>query len=200
MATPNTLALISESGLLGKDDSEQLIRLAGDMEHSFLTAQRFRTDTEAKVSVLNDMKHPTPDSKYWQAVREQDVFVTELINLSYEYRKTLIEIRRLNRDLDNEEDDIEQDSLRLEIERQNWILTMMMRTAHHRVREIAMWADIKKELIPKLKFGTEDVNRHQLEAMNIRWNNAAQLVNENTPPADARNIIGLAQAARKASK
>jgi len=200
MTTPNTLALISESGLLAKDDSQQLLALAGDMEHAFMTAQRFRTNTEMRVSVLNDMKHPTPDAKYWQAVREQDVFVTELINLSYEYRKTLIEIRRLSRDLENEEDDIEQDSLRLEIERQGWILTMMSRTAHHRVREITMWSGIKQELAPQLKFGTEDVNRHQLEAMNIRWNNAAQLVNESTPPADARNIIGLAQAAKKAMK
>ena len=200
MTKSNTLALISNSGLLSKDDNLQLTQLSADMEHCFKTAQRFRTTTEMRVSVLNDMKHPTPDSKYWQAVREQDVFVTQLIELCYEYRKVLIELRRLERDIAQESDEIEKDALRLEIEHQNWRLTLMKRTAHHRVREISMWAAVKQELRPHLKFGTQDVNLHQLEAMKIRWNNEAKLVNEHTPPADARNILSLAFQSKKVSE
>ena len=48
--------------------------------------------TEVPVSVLNDIKFPTPAAKYWQAMREQNVMFQELVMLSYEYRKNLVEI------------------------------------------------------------------------------------------------------------
>lgn len=193
----DALALVGESGLLSPTDHARLQALAPAMRQSFATAQVFRTETEARVSVLNDMKHPTADSKYWQAVREQDVFATELGHLSYEYRKTQIEIRRLQRRLDAEEDDLEQEALALEIERQRYILALQERTAHHRVREIEQWERLKTELLPHLKYGADDPNPHQLESMRLRWVREAQLVNNHTPPADARNILGLAEAALK---
>lgn len=194
----DALTLVGESGLLSREDHDRLKALAPAMRQSFATAQVFRTETEARISVLNDMKHPTPDSKYWQAVREQDVFATELGHLSYEYRKTQLEIRRLQRQLGAEEDDLEREALELEIERQHYILALQERTAHHRVREIEQWERVKQELVPHLKYGADDPNSHQLEAMRLRWAREAQLVNEHTPPADARNILGLAQAAMRA--
>lgn len=193
-----SLAIIRDSGLLSSADSSALVELAADVQQSFATAQVFRTDTEMRLSVLNDMKHPTPDSKYWQAVREQDVFVTELVHLSYEYRKVQIELKRLRRKLEAETDDIDREALEVEIEHHGFVLAQMARTAHHRVREIKAWSDIKDELRPLLRYGDNDVNRHQLEAAKIRWTNEAKFVNEHTPIADARNIIGLAQAAAKA--
>ena len=193
----DALMIINESGLLTTDDSARLMALSNEVQQTFATAQVFRTTTEMQVSVLNDMKRPTADSKYWQAVREQDVFVQELVHLSYEYRKVLLELRRLRRKLETEEDDIEREALELEIEHQSFVAMIMARQAHHRVREIAAWSEIKDQLVPHLKYGTEDVNAHQLEAMRIRWTMEAQLVNEHTPVADARNILGLAQATQK---
>jgi len=196
----DSLALIQQSGLLDASDQRQLATLMSDVSQSFETAQVFRTQTEMRVSVLNDVKHPTPDSKYWQAVREQDVHFTELVHLSYEYRKKMLEIKRLERDRDAEEDDLERAMLDLEIEHQNYILMLMRRQAHHRTREVASWAAIKDELRPLLKYGDADVNSHQLEAMRIRFGNEARLVNDHTPVADARNVLALAMQAEKESK
>lgn len=193
-----SLTLIKQAnGLLTLDDQQALANLAGELQQTFTTAQVFRTDTEMRVSVLNDVKRPTPDAKYWQATREQDVFLTELVNLSYEYRKVQLELKRLRRKLEIEQDDIEQEALALEIEHQTWVATMMMRTAHHRVREIEAWAQIKEELKPHLKYGEDDVNAHQLEAMRLRYAYEAQFVNEHTPVADARNILGLAMSLKR---
>lgn len=196
--TTQSLALIESAGLLVMEDQQALVALAPELRHTFESAQVFRTPTEMRLSVLNDLKRPTPDSKYWQATREQDVFLNELVSLSYEYRKVQLELRRLARKLDAETDDIEREALALEIEHQNWIAQQMARTARHRVREIKAWSQIKAELEPHLKYGVDDVDAHQLEAMRIRWTREAQLINEHTPVADARNILGLADAARRA--
>ena len=39
----------------------------------------FRTETEMQFSVLNDAKYPTKAAKYWQCVREQNVFLENLM-------------------------------------------------------------------------------------------------------------------------
>jgi hypothetical protein len=198
--TQQSLSLIESSALLNDNDQTSLSTLYPQLLKTWNTAQVFRTPTEMRVSVLNDIKRPTPDSKYWQAVREQDVFLNELVSLSYEYRKVLLEIRKLERKALIETDDIERELLELEIEHQRWISKQMERTAHHRVREIKAWEEIKSELIPHLKHGADNVDDHQLEAMRLRWISEATLVNQYTPPADAVNIIGLAQQAEKLTK
>jgi hypothetical protein len=45
-----------------------------------------------EVSVLDDVHFPTPDAKYWQSVREQSVHFSELIRLSFDYRRLLVDI------------------------------------------------------------------------------------------------------------
>jgi hypothetical protein len=199
-ATLPTLRLISEAGLLSAQDHADLVAMAPELRQTYETAQIFRTLTEMKVSVLNDTKRPTPDAKYWQAVREQDVFLANLVDLSYEYRKTQIELRRLARRLEQEQDDIERDAIQLEIEHQTWIAQQQERTARHRVREIRAWSQLKAELEPHLKYGADDVNAHQLEAMRLRWNREASLVSNATPVADAINILSLAQQATAESQ
>ncbi len=189
------LTIIQDAGMLAERDMAVLSALAGELHQNWQTAQVFRTQTEMIVSVLNDIKHPTPDSKYWQAVREQAVMLGELVNLSYEYRKVLIELKRLRRSLLTEQDEIEIEALDVEIEQQEWIAAQMQRTAHHRVREINEWSRIKALLVPDMKYGIEDVDAHQLEAMQQRFSAEARLVTDHTPVADARNILGLAATA-----
>ena len=154
----NSLAIIQDAGLLAQADMTALAGMADELRRTWETAQVFRTRTEMEVSVLNDIKHPTPDSKYWQAVREQGVFLGELVSLSYEYRKLQLQLRRLQRALAVEADEIEREALALEIEHQGWIAAQMERTAHHRIRELREWSAIKAELEPLLAYGVEDVD------------------------------------------
>lgn len=193
----DALSVIAESALLSAEDSERILALRDELAQTWETAQVFRTRTEMRVSVLDDIKRPTPDAKYWQAVREQDVHVAELVELSYEYRKAQIRLAMTERDREAATDALARAMLGIEAEQQRWRLRLMERTAHHRAREIGEWSAIKAELRPQLAYGTEDVDAHQLEAMRRRFQAEARLITAQTPVADARNILSLASTAQR---
>lgn len=193
----NPLDIVKGSQILKSDELSALAALSDELRQTWETVQVFRTRTEMEVSVLTDMKRPTPDSKYWQAVREQNVMFGELVNLSYEYRKKAVETRKMERDLEPLTDELDRELKQIEIEQNQWHLLNMERAAHDRIREILEWSDIKTQLVPHLRYGTEDVNAHQLEAMRLRYSQEANFITEQTPIADARNIMGLAEMAMK---
>lgn len=193
----NPLDIIQESKILKESEFVALSNISDELRKTWETVQVFRTRTEMEVSVLNDAKRPTPDAKYWQAVREQNVMFCELMNLSYEYRKKAVETRRMERDLATLDDEFDAELKGIEIEQNQWQMLNMEKTAHDRIREILEWSAIKNALLPDLKYGVDDVDKHQLEAMGQRFALEASLVNSSTPPADARNILGLADMANK---
>ena len=91
--------------MLKKEDNKFLKELKAELEDTHNKAQVYRTETEMRYSVLNDGRFPTKASKYWQAVREQNVFYTTLRTEAYQYRKLLVEIKKLERSIENEKDD-----------------------------------------------------------------------------------------------
>lgn len=194
------LQIIEGADILDAQRCTVLLGLAAELRQTFATVQVYRTKTEMVVSVLNDVKHPTPDSKYWQAIREQNVMFQELVMLSYEYRKNAVEIRKLKRDQLVEEDELEKELIGIEIEKKSFVGRNMERTAQDRLREIIEWSNIKTELRPQMSFGDQDVNEHQLTAMKKRFEFEASLVGQSTSPADARNILGLAISADRTAQ
>lgn len=187
----NALASIQGASVLPAVDIARLGELKAELRHTWTTVQIFRTRTEMEWSVLNDHDHPTPDAKFWQCQREQNAMFEQLVELSYAYRKNAIELRRLERKLAAESDDLEQESLRIDIERAQFAAANMERVAADRLREINAWHEIKAALLPKLKHGVDNVDLHQREAFPIRFAQAASLVTPHTAISDAKNIIGL---------
>lgn len=185
------LATVRGASVLNADDAANLDRLAPELRQTWETAQVFRTRTEMEMSVLNDLHFPTPDSKYWQCVREQNVMFGELVGLSFEYRKNAAEMKIEQRKLEDEPDPLKRELIVIEIERKTFIGANMERVAKDRMREIEQWHEIKAALLPHMKHGTEDVDAHQREALPMRAAREAALVNANTPPADARNLLGF---------
>ena len=156
--------------LIADDDFQTLVTLRNEILGAFEHGQVFRTRTEMEVSVLNDVKRPTPDAKYWQAVREQRVMFSELINLSYEYRKVKVELAKAQRSLDNwEGDDLDRELVQIEADRLIWTIKQQERVAHDRIRELREWADIKAKLLPEMTCGTEHPGEHQLVSYGIGW-------------------------------
>lgn len=153
-------------------------------------AQIFRTRTEMEVSVLNDVKFPTPDSKYWQAMREERAMITELYNLSFEYRKNLINIKKLYRKIEEEKDDLEQELLKIELEQKLWLKKEMELVAQDRIREIKEWKDIKEKLSENLEFSTTDPDEHQLISYTRRWLNQALTMGNDGTAGERINILG----------
>ncbi len=82
--------------MLKKEDNKFLKELKKELEDTHNKAQIYRTETEMRYSVLNDGTFPTPAGKYWQCVREQNVFYMNLKEEAFAYRKLLTRKKLLN--------------------------------------------------------------------------------------------------------
>jgi len=193
----NSLDLIKKSGILTQNDLDSIVEMSPELKDTFLKVQMFRTPTEMRISVLNDIKHPTPDSKYWQSVREQNVMYTELVSLSYEYRKTMVEIKKLQRDLGKETDELEKELKVIELEKTQWLLMNMEKTAKARIDELNEWSYIKRELEKEMNYSTENVNEHQLLSYCARFINQSAVMGDDGTPVERQNLLGQLQTTLK---
>ena len=159
--------------MLKKEDNKFLKELKAELEDTHNKAQVYRTETEMRYSVLNDGRFPTKASKYWQAVREQNVFYTTLRTEAYQYRKLLVEIKKLERSIENEKDDLELELLEIELEEKLWDKSERERMGADRVREIEHWSRIKKELDDG-SFDTQNVDTHQKESLKLQLQERAK--------------------------
>ena len=185
-----SLSIIESSNILKSEDWMQLSELSSELQDMFLNVQVFRTRTEMEASILNDLKFPTPDSKYWQSMREQNVMFHELVMLSYEYRKNQVEIRILERKIATENDELEKELLQIEIEKKQFIGINQERTAKDRIREIREWHEIKVSLKPDMTASLTDVNEHQLLSYTARWINQLMGMSETTSISERNNLLG----------
>ena len=183
--------IIQNSDILTREDLDILTPLTNELQESFKKSQLFRTRTEMEVSVLNNLKFPTPAAKYWQSVKEQNVMFSELVMLSYEYRKNIVEIKKLQRDLETEEDNLESELTQIEVEKKLFILKNQEKTAKDRIREIKAWSEIKERESALMK-GNDlgNVNNYQLISYTKRWINQVQNLDSSTPVAERNNLLG----------
>lgn len=93
-------ASLHDTNLLKKEDFEFLKIHSDQFEQRFRARSFFRSRFEMEASVLNEDVHPTPDSKYFQAIGEQNVHLTELISLSYNTKKLTKDIELKEIDID----------------------------------------------------------------------------------------------------
>lgn len=191
LAIPSQFNQLFDSQLLTRDDLDIIARLKPELIDTLKKTQIHRTRTEMEVSVLNETKHPTPASKYWQSLREQGVMFEELCLLSFEYRKKIVEVKILERKAEKEEDDLERELLQIEIEKEKYILSAQERVAKARIREINDWSEIKTREL-KLMNGIDVANadNHQLISYTKRWIQQSLLMGNNGSPAERQNLLG----------
>ena len=152
--------------ILDKSDLQSFKKLIPELKDTWTKKQMFRTETEMRVSVLNDFKRPNNASKYWQCVKEQSVFFENLMHLSFEYRKNEIDIEELQEKIKTEEDKFEKKRKQIELEQKLWSRASMELTSKDRMREIKLWSKLKKELDDG-SFDNKNINTHQFEAQSL---------------------------------
>jgi len=185
------LDTINQSSLLSVQDIDSLEALSGELQETFIKTQVHRTRTEMEISVLNTTKFPTPSLKYWQAMREQNVMFTELVMLSYEYRKNQIEIKILVRDISKEKDELERELLQIELEKKTFIGKQQERVAKARIREIKDWSDIKEREAQQMsEEDLMEVDNSQLIGYTKRWINQSIIMGGNGSPPERQNLLG----------
>jgi len=184
-------SIISQSNILTENDIKDLSDMSEELKETFVKVQMFRTRTEMEISVLNEIKFPTPAGKYWQSVREQNVMFQELVMLSYEYRKNLVEIKILDKKISEEKDDLERELLEIEKEKKMFIAKNQERTAKARIVELKQWSDIKNREAQRMSIEElADVDNHQLISYTKRWIRQSILMGNHGSIPERQNLMG----------
>ena len=189
----------SLNNLLDTEDVKEFKALTGELRDTWTKKQVFRTETEMRMSVLQDAKYPTKASKYWQCVREQNVFLENLMSLSFDARRNEVKLKRLKQKLEKEEDPIKQELLQVDIDEKTYAVANMQLVARDRMREIKLWSTLKKEFNDG-SFDTKDVNRHQLDSYAIIMKNKAETLTSGSSQPEVFNVLGQLQTIERVKK
>ena len=177
------------NNLLEKEDLSAFKGMVDELRDTWSKKQMFRTETEARFSVLQDNRYPTKAAKYWQCVREQSTYLDNLMALSFDYRRNDAKIKWLEGKIEKEEDEYKSTKYQIDLDEARFGKASMEKVARHRMREIKMWSMLKKEFNDG-SFNDKDVNQHQLESYHKMYAGKAKGITNNTPESEVFNIVG----------
>ena len=187
------------NNLLDPEEVKIFKGLTEELRDTWTKKQMFRTETEMQFSVLNDAKYPTKAAKYWQCVREQNVFLENLMSLSFDYRRTEVKIKRLQEKLDKEEDPLKRELLQIDIDEKTYGKASMQLVARDRMREIKLWSKFKKKFDDG-SFDTKNVNTHQLNSYHLTMKNKAETLTQGSCQPEVFNVLGQLQSIERIKK
>ena len=187
------------NNLLDPEDVSKFKELTGELRDTWTKKQMFRTQTEMEFSVLNDAKYPTKAAKYWQCVREQNVFLENLMSLSFDYRRNEVKIKRLEKKLAEETDELKIELAQIDLDEKRYAKASMQLTARDRMREIKLWSMYKKKYDDG-SFDTKDVNTHQLHSYHLTMKNKAETLTEGSSQPEVFNVLGQLQSIERIKK
>jgi hypothetical protein len=187
------------NNLLSTEDLNNFKAMTEELRDTWTKKQMFRTETEARFSVLQDNRYPTKASKYWQCVREQSSYLDNLMALSFDYRRNEAKIKYLEKKIANEKDEYRLTKYEIDLDECRFAKASMEKVAKHRMREIGMWSGLKKEFNDG-SFNDKDVNQHQLESYGLQYHEKAKTLNANSSDSEVFNVMGQLQSLQRIKK
>ena len=184
------------NNLLEQEDLSAFKGMVDELRDTWTKKQMFRTETEARFSVLQDNRYPTKAAKYWQCVREQSTYLDNLMTLSFDYRRNEAKIKWLEGKVEKEEDEYKQTKYQIDLDECRFAKASMEKVAKHRMREIKMWSKLKKEFNDG-SFNDKDVNQHQLESYGRQYAAKAKTLNKNSSDTDVFNVMGQLESLKR---
>ena len=189
----------SLNNLLDPNDVKEFKAMTAELRDTWTKKQVFRTETEMRMSVLQDAKYPTKAAKYWQCVREQNVFLENLMNLSFDCRRQEAKVKWLEKKIDTEKDEYKLEKYTIDLDEARYGLANMQLVAKDRMREIKLWSTLKKEFDDG-SFDTKDVNRHQLDSYHLIMKNKAETLTQGSSQPEVFNVLGQLQTIERVKK
>ena len=159
-----------------------------ELRDTWTKKQIFRTETEMKVAVLDDGRYPTRASKYWQCVREQNVFLENLMSLSFDYRRNEAKIKFLQKKLETETDEYKRELYQIDLDEKIYGKANMELVAKDRLREIKLWSKFKAEYDDG-SFDTKNVNTHQFESLAQIMEHKKNSITPGSSQAEVFNVL-----------
>ncbi len=189
----------SLNNLLDPEDVKEFKAMTAELRDTWTKKQVFRTETEMRMSVLQDMKYPTKAAKYWQCVREQNVFLENLMSLSFDCRRSEAKVKWLEKKVETETDEYKLEKYKIDLDEARYGLANMQLVAKDRMREIKLWSALKKEFDDG-SFDTQDVNRHQLDSYHLVMKNKAETLTSGSSQPEVFNVLGQLQTIERVKK
>ena len=189
----------SLNNLLDPEDVKEFKAMTAELRDTWTKKQVFRTETEMRMSVLQDMKYPTKAAKYWQCVREQNVFLENLMSLSFDCRRSEAKVKWLEKKIETEQDEYKLEKYKIDLDEARYGLANMQLVARDRMREIKLWSTLKKEFDDGT-FDTKDVNTHQLESYHHIMKNKAETLTSGSSQPEVFNVLGQLKTIERVKK
>jgi len=187
------------NNILDPDQFKEFKELTSELRDTWHKKQVFRTETEMRVSVLDDGRYPNRAAKYWQCVREQNVFLENLMSLSFDYRKNDIEIKQTEIKINKEKDELKKELLKIELDQKIYAKANMELTAKDRMREINLWSNLKKEFDDG-SFDKQNVNTHQAVSLRQVLEHKKSTITAGTPQNEVFNIMSQLESVYREEK
>jgi len=187
------------NNLLDPEEVKIFKGLTEELRDTWTKKQMFRTETEMQFSVLNDAKYPTKAAKYWQCVREQNVFLENLMQLSFDYRRAEVKQKRIQEKFEKETDPLKKELLQIDIDEKTYQKAGMQLVARDRMREIKLWSKFKKKFDDG-SFDNKNVNTHQLNSYHLIMKNKAETLTEGSSQPEVFNVLGQLQSIERIKK
>jgi len=185
--------------LLSTKEVSDFKAMTEELRDTWTKKQVFRTETEARFSVLQDNRYPTKGAKYWQCVREQSSYLDNLMALSFDYRRNDAKVKYLEKKIATETDEYKLTKYEIDLDEAIFGKASMEKTAKHRMREIKMWSKLKGEFNDG-SFNDKDVNAHQLESYGRQYHEKAKTLNEHSDDNEIFNVMGQLQSLQRIKK
>ena len=176
------------NNLLEPEDLSSFKGMVEELRDTWTKKQIFRTETEMKVAVLDDGRYPTRASKYWQCVREQNVFLENLMSLSFDYRRNEAKIKQLQKKLETETDEYKRELYQIDLDEKIYGKANMELVARDRLREIKLWSKFKAEYDDG-SFDTKNVNTHQFESLSQIMEHKKNSITPGSSQAEVFNVL-----------
>ena len=176
------------NNLLETEDLKSFKGMVEELRDTWTKKQIFRTETEMKVAVLDDGRYPTRASKYWQCVREQNVFLENLMSLSFDYRRNEAKIKFLQKKLETETDEYKRELYQIDLDEKIYSKANMELVAKDRLREIKLWSKFKAEYDDG-SFDTKNVNTHQFESLSQIMEHKKNSITPGSSQAEVFNVL-----------
>ena len=180
--TKHSMDKIKSSSVLDNDDISSMLKMDKSMQHVFEKRQIYRTETEMKYSVLDELRCPTIQARYWQIIREEFAMFNNLMQISFEYEDLNLNLQLLEIELkeidDSAKGKIHAMKKRNEIKKLQFESAIMRVMAKDYVRELKLWEKLKAVLISKGGFDLDDCNADQFETLKKKWENQNKIAKE----------------------
>lgn len=201
-AVDGVLEAIRPMTIIKQEDQQFLIEKKEHFAQVFAKTHIWRTDTQ-KRSIVSDSYHPTPHSKFHQAMLEQKVQLEQTFYLAKDFEMKKLEIEELLLDLEElgetARDELKRKKIQIEVQFKKYELDQMIIAMNYRMSEVKGWQVIQEELLKEMRDSGMDEefiwskNAGEVESMFFTTLNNLQALPRTTNSGEVNNLLALAK-------